>query len=174
MRFILTILFLFLTTNVFASDHYEYCAGSKWKINEYINEEVLIRVDPGIKFRNPQEKIRFVKKTFNQVKRNFFKFHKIDDSHCESGHLEVRVISKQNLNNKIYFAGEYFTGEKVFPQVIGRYFEKTNILYIVQLNEYYWEEYFAHELAHYFYDDCTNINKEHKLIDQFLKIYYNY
>jgi len=176
MRFVLTILLLFLSTNVFASDFYEYNVGSEWKVNEYINKHVLIKVAPKIKFKNTLEKMQLINQTFNYVEREFFKFQRISSMQCEFGNLEVRIISEHDLSNNEYFPSEYFVSKDGDFIIIGRYFEKTNILYVVPpyLGLYYWRKNFAHELMHYFYDDCgitfLNIDIEHKVIDQFLKI----
>jgi len=119
--------------------------------------------------------MQLINQTFNRAEREFFKFQRISGTQCGFGYLEVRIIREQDLDNRKYFAGEeaFSYDDNI---VFGRYFKQTNILYVVPpyLGLYYWRKNFAHELMHYFYDDCgitfLNIDIEHKAIDQYLKI----
>lgn len=77
----------------------------------------------------------------------FNKFEK-EISECKPGQLNIKIVSPSILNDRKKF-NDYTSQREVF----GRYYWKYNILYITE-EAFEHPEYLAHELAHYFYDEC--------------------
>ena len=83
------------------------------------------------------------------------------------GRLEIRIINKKTLRNKDYFFKAQSTN-------FGRYFPQYNTLYVIPETLYH-PEYLAHELAHYFYDECgitfSSEVEEHRRVYKFEDFY---
>jgi hypothetical protein len=122
--------------------------------------------------------ITIVVNTFEDTEKRFFSYFNIDKKRCRLNIVNIIVVENPHiLNNKNIFPNEdVYSDNKPGESkiVFGRYFSITNNLYIIPINlkKYYWRSNFAHELLHYFFDECNitfdNINIEHKYIDNFL------
>lgn len=78
----------------------------------------------------------------------FGSFENINPELCYFERLNVRIVSPRIINNKRLFRDAISNSE-----VFGRYFWRKNLLYITS-EVFSNPEYLAHELAHYFYDEC--------------------
>lgn len=99
-----------------------------------------------------------INKIYKHTKKLFHEFEK--NIHCTERPLEIRVVSAKIMNNKDVFK-DFRKGGEIF----GRYFWRSNLLYITP--EYKKKpDYLAHELVHYFYDECalfrgTDLEEQH-------------
>jgi len=90
--------------------------------------------------------------------------------HCPNKKpLEIRIIGENVLRSKKVFV-------EAGPHDFGRYFANVNRLYILP-KFFDRPEYLAHELAHYYYDECKikldNLEKEHIKVYRFQHFYKN-
>ena len=94
---------------------------------------------------------RKISKTMNFYINIRNQFDLFEDVKCRPhGILNIFIISEKAINNSIYFEKGSSSPDKV---IFGRYFKEVNDLYITP--EFFRvPEFFAHELAHYFYDAC--------------------
>lgn len=142
---------------------------SSFKTNFKVDKEVFV----SSKFLISDTKL--IRSTYYEAKKSFFEFWGFSRDQCDLDNLYVYIVAEKDLINP-----RYFPGEKLAPSgfiIYGRYFREKNKLYIVppDLSIYYWRKYFAHELAHYFFDDCgikfPNNYVEHKFLDKFIKYF---
>ena len=113
------------------------------------------------------QKIRQISLIYSYSKHMFFNEF---ESMCDERNfadLEIRIIRPDILRNTDYFP----TANRLD---FGRYFSSSNILYIIP-DMFNKPEYLAHELAHYFYDECKikflNDKEEHKKVNKFERLY---
>ena len=184
MRVLLSMLCMLVAFNAYAGDKYEEKANPNWKIDRQLTkfDPVYIKVSDKVKVFS----FRKFKTEYNMAMQRLFKFEAANVGQCKIDPLEIRVVTERDLNNEKFFPyeGSYtFTrnnGKTTF--IIGRYFPLSNTLYIVPHvpndgSEWVnWEAYFAHEVAHYFYDDCEMTfpgdPDAHNRIDKFTRKYY--
>jgi len=169
MRFILVLMCMMIPTSIFAKDKYVENARPDWNTDTTINKVVKVKSQISL----TKKQIELIRKTYRNAESKFFEYWKIDRRECSSDVVEVRIITEYELDNRTYFPGEDdYTDAS--GTVIGRYFRHSNVLYIVPPYpaKYYWRKDFAHELAHYFYDDCgikfLSDYNEHIAIREFL------
>lgn len=107
---------------------------------------------------------------YKDIKKQFLLF---ENSKCiPTNTLNMFVISEKEINDIRYFV-QARPGHIIF----GRYYKPNNELYITP--EFFKvPKYFAHELAHYFYDECGFIFKnnvaEEKRTYEFQNFYGEY
>lgn len=121
--------------------------------------------------------IYLMRRTYNITKKLFFLYW-YEENKCQLGQLKIKIVrSHYDLSNHEYFPEEYVYAD--LPDegtaiIFGRYFRVTNTLYVVSPNEikYHWKRDFAHEILHYFFDECgvsfINNNAEHIKVYEFL------
>lgn len=167
MRWLFTIILLIgMLGTANAADHFP--KGSvEWKTSTRVNR--VIRLKSRWPLDNDQ--VRLFRSVYRDTKRLFHNHYDGFIRKCDALSVDVMVISRTDLSNKEYFPGEdkySIPGETV----IGRYFRSKNTLYIVYPDKPIWKRDFAHELLHYFYDDCNayfpSSTEEHRAIDQVL------
>lgn len=90
-------------------------------------------------------------KTINIYVNTRKQFNLFEGYNCKPSEiLNVFIISEKAINNFKYFEKGSSGPNKI---IFGRYFKEDNYLYITP--EFFRvPEFFAHELAHYFYDEC--------------------
>ena len=135
----------------------------EWKTDEKI-ENIRIRSSLVL---NKQKVEKIEKIYFNS--RNIF-FNDFEDTTCNPnslGRLEIKIISAEMLRDRRYF-------RLATSRNFGRYFSISNTIYIIH-GVFSHPEYLAHELAHYFYDECgikfKNIDAEHVRVYKFQDLY---
>ena len=165
------LLIILMPISSLAMDRFEENANPIWMTS--VNLKDNVKLQSQIIFS--ESKIKFISEIFDLTKDHFFQFTEIDNKSCYNGKLIINIITEGDLDSRVYFPYEYdYSDGKLF--VLGRYFRHSNVLYIVppNLNIYYWRKTFAHELMHYFYDDCgiifRNDDLEHKQIEKFMKV----
>jgi hypothetical protein len=154
-----------------------------WHITlKLINDNIILKSIAPI----TEKDISAFKAIYLKVKTKYFEYANINSITCKNKQLEIRIVTEQILDNRKYFPNEdtYATSGTI---IFGRYFQYSNILYIVppDFEKYYWENNFAHELLHYFRDDCELVREtnnlkeheiinisEHKIINKFLNKYF--
>jgi hypothetical protein len=134
-----------------------------WKTDKIVGK---IKVKSTIKMKN--WKTKRVEKIYYNAKSMFFNnFENISCDPNKLGQLEIRIISADMLRDKRYF-------HLATPRNFGRYFPSSNTIYIIY-DVFNHPEYLAHELAHYFYDECgvkfKNISAEHVRVYKFQDFY---
>ena len=132
----------------------------------YKKKDMLtIRSDSALK----SKEIEKIRRIINRTEELFFtEFDGAPECNRDSlGPLEIRIINKETLRNKDYF----FKAEE---RNFGRYFAEYNTLYIIP-EIFYHHEYLAHELAHYYHDECevafNNKRAEHRRVYKFQYFY---
>lgn len=164
MKNIILVMFICLMPSVVQTSHvlpYKI----EWKI-----DKTLDTVNGGIKLKSSLPlknwKIEKIRQIYFSAEYLFF--HEFENIEClDLGPLEIRIVSANILRDKKYF-------EYAEPRNFGRYFESSNTIYII--NEVFEHpEYLAHELAHYFYDECgikfINDDAEHVKVYRFQDLY---
>lgn len=86
--------------------------------------------------------------TYEKASHLFFNEFEKDAPTCMLSDLNIKIVSPSILNDRKRF-NDYISQREVF----GRYYWKYNALYITE-EAFEHPEYLAHELAHYFYDEC--------------------
>ena len=144
--------------------------GTEFKIGEMAYIKSAYKLD--------KKQIKIVEKTFNITKERFFKYYSSIEDICRLDPVNIFIVeNEKDLDNTKFFPNEsvYSNGLEGNKIVFGRYFVLSNNLYIVPvlLKEYYWRKNFAHELTHYFFDECgirfKNDDEEHLYVDDFLR-----
>lgn len=168
---IIIIFFMFLNP-LYARDFFIEKARPVWKTNLNLNSKVEVKS----KFKLKEIHKSLIKEVYEQIYIKFYEYMNINKDMCSNSNLNIRIISENDLDSRIYFAGES-TFAKNGNIIFGRYFKYSKILYIVPPYErdYYWRSNFAHEMLHYLYYDCNiyfeNIDNEHIHIEEFIKTY---
>lgn len=177
-KLIFIILALIIPCVVFAGDNYRNRkTNAVWKTEFTINTHVNIK---SVNLLGAKH-VSLIYKTYELTENKFLKFWRLKHNECKFGPLEVRIVKNhQELDNRTYFPGEDeyadLPGEGT-EIIYGRYFRLTNRLYMVPpyVSKYYWRKNFAHELVHYFFDECgikfVNDTEEHKEINRFILRY---
>ena len=95
-----------------------------------------------------RKKMRKTASLYKDINKQFNSF---ENKNCQPrGTLNIFIINEKDINNSRYFEKGSSGPDKI---IFGRYFKTNNSLYITP--EFFRvPEYFAHELAHYFYDEC--------------------
>ena len=165
---------MFVLTSANASDNFETESNTKkWHTTlKLIDINIILK---SINYISENE-ISTFKIIYAEVKTKFFEYIKIDPAVCKNEQLEIRIVTEQILDNRKYFPNED-TYAGIDTIIFGRYFQQNNILYIVPMNfeRYYWKNNIAHELIHYFRDDCgisTSIYNEHEFIKKITNKYF--
>ena len=170
----LIILSLFISSTAYTADFFprtETAWGDTAKVNNIIEIKSVYRID--------NKDLKIIKRVFNITSNAFRQYYKVNINECDLEPLNMFILkSYKELDNKDYFPGEdEYTNPNSQVVMFGRFFRSTNNLYVMPVNtrDFYWERSFAHELLHYFYDECgmkffNDIN-EHAEIDRFLKSY---
>jgi len=165
-----------LSATVKAYDHPKF----HWIASKNFGHGITLKSTEALSF----SQIQLLKNTFDDTETRFFPYYNISRDSCEYGPLDIRVVKDYSvLNNKAYFPNldkESYAGpgERIF----GRYFRDGNILYIIAPRPYVydWKHDFAHELLHYFFDDCgrvvngakiINNDDEHRFVNKFLDVF---
>jgi len=135
----------------------------KWRTSEVVGN---ITIKSTLPLKN--WKIKNITNIYDSSKNVFFNsFENLTCDYDKLGPLEIRVISADMLRDRRYFA-------MAMPYNFGRYFKLSNTLYIIH-DMFNHPEYLAHELAHYFYDECKvdfkGDIKEHTKVYQFQDFY---
>ena len=172
MKKIIILAIMLISSIANADDRYEQNAISNWKVSVKFSDSVIMRS----KIALTSKHLLLFKQTLQNVERSFFEYYDMDRSRCKNEQVRIDVITEYELSNRMYFPGEddYTDKDGV---VLGRYFRHSNSLYIVPpfTKQYYWRRNIAHEMLHYFYDDCMvkfgDNDKEHAEIDRFLNTY---
>lgn len=152
----------------------------KWQMNANLGSGITLKSTVPLS----QAQINLMKSTFDSAEEKFFEYFDVSRDICQYGPLEIRVMSNYEiLNDKKYFPNldpeSYAKSNEV---IFGRYYRDENILYIIAPHSYIydWKNNFAHELVHYFLDDCGRVihgekllnNKtEHEYVEKFLSTY---
>lgn len=117
-----------------------------------------------------KRKIRRVKRIIRNTEYIFFKRFETGLICDDMGPLKIRIVSKETLRNTDYFASAK-------PTNFGRYFVSSNTLYIAS-DVFRHPEWLAHELAHYYYDECDvhfdSIDEEHQFVYAFQDMFENW
>lgn len=170
------LLVLIFSSTAFAYNHPSF----NWKMSENIGNKITLKSTEQLSFFQ----IQLIKNTFNDVDERFFRYYDVDKITCESGPLDIRVVKDYSiLNDKRFFPNlDPDSYANINERIFGRYFRDENILYIIapRPHIYDWRRDFAHELVHYFLDDCGRIvhgtrimdnNEEHRFVDKFLDVF---
>ena len=163
---------LLLPLQALAADKYDENATTPWSIITRVQKNIVYKS----KYATSEKEAKRVKKVYALTKARFKRFTGVDVDTCNPGYLEIRVVSLEDLSNKNYFPREatYTTSHSL---IIGRYFRRSNKLYLVHRKHHYnWHKNLAHELVHHFLDECgirfESDHVEHEVIDQFEQRYY--
>jgi hypothetical protein len=111
-----------------------------------------------------KQEVKSIELIYKNSKYLFFnEFENIKCNESNLGRLDIGLISPNILRNKKYFLNALETN-------FGRYFAKTNELYIIHdfVNN---PEYLAHELGHYYYDECNVDQPNHNKVYKFQYLY---
>jgi hypothetical protein len=170
MNKILIIICMFLTSTAIASENF------RWKMSKDISEETGAKITLKSVDSLNDEQIKGIKNTFNDVKVRFFKYYHVSPTDCSFDPLEIRVVKNStDLSNERYFP---VSSEDRGYRIYGWYFPNSNELYITTPNGWTkWNRWFAHELLHYFFDDCgmadsaMGYKHNHEQIENFLDTY---
>lgn len=171
MKSCLIFLIILISNVCYAKD--AYIPRSNWKTIFITNRAHIKSVK-----RLTDVQMAIIINTLGNIEERFFSYFDIDKKECQLNTVNIIIVR----NHYILSDRNFFPNEDVYSDsksggskiVFGRYFSITNNLYIVPINlkKYYWRSNFAHELLHYFFDECNvifnNINIEHKDIDNFL------
>lgn len=155
----------FLTPFLYAADLYEKVKNPSWNI-EKIDNKTILKCSKKI----TKDFIKNVKNIITITKDSFVKFEGV--SKCSNKKLTIMFVTEEDLNNILYF-----TDIEVDKRTRGLYYKHNNYLYVAyQFSHLEQNETLAHELLHYFYDECEirkmNIEKEHIRIGKILNILY--
>jgi len=135
----------------------------EWKTATYVSNH--IRLKSTLKLERPQ--VKKIKNILGHINYLFFNEFEPDLRCADMGQMEIRIIRLSTLTNKKYFVAARATN-------FGRYFSITNTLYIVpdMLKN---PEWLAHEMAHYYYDECRvkfkDARNEHLKVYKFQDLY---
>jgi len=162
MKVLLIILSLLISVVSLASD-YTTLAPIHWKDQEVIQPGIMLRSS---KWNLSAADKELVRNKYMQIKKHFSEFENLGTCLAHSS-LDLRVISLSEINDPKYFELSSKNGYEYF----GRYFRGVRVLYITKQSIWHDTNEFAHELAHYFYDQCgksfLNDDIEHERIEQF-------
>lgn len=177
---LLALFFCFMLPGVSQAKDRYYKSGVTWQTSFTIGDNVTVRSA----FQLDSREVQIINTVYKRTRKKFFRSWGIKPTQCRLGHLNVRIVRDHfDLDNR-----EFFPEEPVYADlpwegteiIFGRYYRKANTIYIVplKLKKYYWRKNFAHELLHYFFDECgvrfSNIDEEHIIIDDFLFKYRKY
>lgn len=170
---IIVLLGLLISSVGYARD--AYTPGKTWETIFKIGSEA--RITSAKKLTKTQ--IRIVRQTFNNTKTRFFKYYSVSEEMCRLDPVNIIIVKNYHeLDDRRKFPQESVYSDKPGEGnkiVFGRYFTITNNLYIVPVNleKYYWRRNLAHELTHYFFDECdvefNDIDEEHEYMYDFLR-----
>jgi len=99
--------------------------------------------------------VEYIWTLIGEVRYNFAIF---SGHECHSdAKLNIFIVDEKDINNPRIFSKKGSAGKVIY----GRYFRETNELYITP--EFLEKpEFLAHEMAHYFYDECRDEVEENR------------
>jgi hypothetical protein len=134
----------------------------EWRTDKVIGTDITLKSTLQLK----DWRVKKIKQIYQNAEYLFF--NEFENTVCdELGSLDIRIISAAMLRDKEYF---YLAT----PTNFGRYFTISNTVYVIH-EVFSRPDYLAHELAHYFYDECgiefKNDDAEHVKVYKFQDLY---
>jgi hypothetical protein len=128
----------------------------EWKTNKILENEIILKSTSQLK----EWQVKKIYQTYQNIEYLFFNiFENISCNKLDN--LEIRIVSSDVLRDRRYFAN-------ASPRNFGRYFATSNTIYVIY-EVFDCPDYLAHELAHYFYDECNIKFKDD--IAEHIKVY---
>ena len=154
------LMFLIMTT---AQDAQEWAKISEWATTAYVGDIEVMSQAPLDENRLLQLQITL--EEIDDIFHNRFELTAKDI--CEYlAPVKLRIVPTSMIRNDNYFM---FAG----PTSFGRYFPSVNTIFIsAEMFEH--PEWLAHEMAHYYYDECRTLCKparEEMMVYRFQDIY---
>lgn len=169
MKNILFVLLLLISFPAQAYDAYQLRCNSNWQTITDIDNEPVQSI-----YMLSDKELRLMTNAYEHVQKSFFAFYAISAAQCRQNQVRILIVNQDALDSRICFPDEYDYARKG-EILFGRYFKTENALYIVSPNlKAYprWKDYFAHELAHHFFNDCgwkfESDYVEHLYVEKFL------
>lgn len=160
----LTLLF---PLSAFGADMYGSERVDPWHYHVRVKTDITLKS----KYTVYKKDVKQFRREYNRTMRRFEEFTGKNPETCAIGKLEIRIIGVRDLSNRTYFPHEGIYSDSDGP-VVGRYFRKTNTLYLVPKSHHYnWNKSVSHELMHHLLDECGmspgNAAHEHRIINAF-------
>jgi len=172
MRVFSIVIIMLLSNVVYGYDAYEDKSNAVWNTRTNLSSNVVVKSIDTL----TRKQIKLIRDVYDTAVEKFYTHYGVGK--CKVAKLDVRVIYEEELNSEIFFPNEYHSTESG-KFIFGRFYRDSNVLYIIHMEqaEYHWKKYFAHELLHYFYNECNikfrNNKDEHKEMEKFLYKYGN-
>lgn len=175
MKIILLLLSLLMfPISVNAADNY-------FKNDWHTEVQLTSNIEVKSKFAISEAELKKIHIAFINTKNKFESFMNMNLQKCEMEKVKIRIIGLDDLSNQKYFPNEREYSDPPDSKglgmfVLGRYFKYNNHLYLApEHNHVFWRVNVAHELAHYFFDECNvhfaSSDEEHNIIYKFEKLF---